>query len=258
MHITKTRKVELSMSNTKSHKKRPVIAGVYLIRNRCNGKIYIGQSKDILKRFRQYEWGATSDRDYSETKHPVTKAIREEGIENFDFTILASGSRFNKLEKRLELEAEYIQLYHSDDPKRGYNESCGSESTFDNFYSRPQKFRERIRRADPVFLYNIETEEAFLYFSGAKGIADEFGTSKDIVSHAVNRGLAFQYKYYVIPARKDKRDEVLKKRLKQLEDSANASDVAKCVASRTTNNAKCIKKAFAYIDEIAPKLGFEA
>lgn len=245
------------MSNTKSHKKRPVIAGVYLIRNRRNGKIYIGQSKDILKRFRQYEWGATSKRDYPETKHPVTKAIREEGIENFDFTILASGPRFNKLEKRLELEAEYIKLYHSDDPKHGYNETCGSESAFDNFYSRPQKFRERIRRADPVFLYNIETTEALLYLSGAKGVADDFGTTKDIVSHVVNLGFAFQYKYYVIPARKDKRDEVLKKRLKQLEDSANAPDVSKRVASRTTNNAKRIKKAFAYIDKIAPKFGFE-
>ena len=245
------------MSNTKSHKKRPVIAGVYLIRNKRNGKIYIGQSKDILKRFRQYEWGATSDRDYSETKHPVTKAIREEGIENFDFTILASGSRFNKMEKRLELEAEYIQLYHSDDPERGYNETCGSESTFDNFYSRPQQFRERIRRADPVFLYNIETKDALLYLSGAKGVADDFGTSKDIVSHVVNRGLAFQYKYYVIPARKDKRDEVLKKRLKQLEDSAKAPDVSKRVVTRTTNNAKRLKKAFAYIDKIAPKYGFD-
>ena len=245
------------MSNTKPRKKRPIIAGVYLIRNKRNGKIYIGQSKDILKRFRQYEWGATSDRNYSETKHPVTKAIREEGIENFDFTILASGSRFNKVEKRLELEAEYIQLYHSDDPKRGYNETCGSESTFDSFYSRPQQFRERIRRADPVFLYDIESGEALLYLSGAKGIADEFGTSKDIVSHTVVQCLAFKYKYYVIPARKDKRDEVLKKRLKQLEDSANTPNVAKCVASRTTNNAKRIKKAFAYIDKIAPKYGFD-
>lgn len=240
---------------SKSHKKRPVIAGVYLIRNRRNGKIYIGQSKDILKRFRQYEWGATSDRDYSETKHPVTKAIREEGIENFDFTILASGSRFNKVEKRLELEAEYIQLYHSDDPKRGYNESVGGE--IGRPWAREQQFRERIRRADPVFLYNIETEETFLYLSGAKGVADDFGTTKDIVSHSVVQCLAFKYKYYVIPARKDKRDEVLKKRLKQLEDSANAPDVAKCVASRTTNNAKRIKKAFAYIDKIAPKYGFD-
>ena len=233
------------------------LSGTDVIRNRRNGKIYIGQSKDILKRFRQYEWGATSDRDYHETKHPITKAIREEGIENFDFTILASGSRFNKVEKQLELEAEYIQLYHSDDPKRGYNETCGTESTFDNFYSRPQEFRERIRRADPVFLYNIETEDALLYLSGAKGVADEFGTSKDIVSHVVNRGLAFQRKYYVIPARKDKRDEVLKKRLKQLEDSAKAPDVSKRVVSRTTNNAKRIKKAFAYIDKIAPKYGFD-
>lgn len=240
---------------SKSNKKRPVIAGVYLIRNRRNGKVYIGQSKDILKRFRQYEWGATSDRDYSETKHPVTKAIREEGIENFDFTILASGSRFNKVEKRLELETEYIQLYHSDDPKRGYNESAGGE--IGRPWAREQKFRERIRRADPVFLYNIKTEEALLYLSGAKGVADEFGSSKDIVSHVVNLGFAFQYKYYVIPARKDKRDEVLAKRIKQLEDSAKAPDVSKRVVSRTTNNAKRIKKAFAYIDKIAPKFGFD-
>ena len=240
------------MSNTKSHKKRPVIAGVYLIRNKRNGKIYVGQSKNILKRFRQYEWGATSDRNYQETMHPVTKAIREEGIENFEFAIV---ERCNDLQKRVHLEAEYIKKYKSDDPTYGYNESAGGE--IGRPWAREQQFRERIRRADPVFLYNIETEETFLYLSGAKGVADEFGTSKDIVSHVVTRGLAFQRKYYVIPARKDKRDEVLAKRLKQLEDSTNAPDIAKCVASRTTNNAKRIKKAFAYIDKIAPKYGFD-
>lgn len=237
---------------SKSHKKRPVIAGVYLIRNKRNHKIYVGQSKDVLKRFRQYEWGSTSDRDYSETKHPVTKAIREEGIENFEFAIV---ERNDDLHERVRLEAEYIKKYKSDDPKYGYNETCGGEPG--HSWSREQQFRERIRRADPVFLYNIETEEALLYLSGAKGVADEFGTSKDIVSHVVNRGLAFQYKYYVIPARKDKRDEVLKKRLKQLEDSAKAPDVSKRVVSRTTNNTKRIKKAFAYIDKIAPKYGFD-
>lgn len=237
---------------SKSNKKRPVIAGVYLIRNKRNHKIYVGQSKDILKRFRQYEWGSTTDRDYTETAHPITKAIREEGIENFEFAIV---ERSNDLQKRVQLEAEYIKKYKSDDPEYGYNESSGGE--IGHHASREQKFRERIRRADPVFLYNIETEETFLYLSGAKGVADEFGTSKDIVSHVVNRGLAFQRKYYVIPARKDKRDEVLAKRLKQLEDSTNAPDVSKHVASRTTNNAKRIKKAFAYIDKIAPKYGFD-
>ena len=224
------------MSSTKSHKKRPVIAGVYLIRNKRNGKIYVGQSKNILKRFRQYEWGAATDCNYIEIGHPIVMAIREEGIENFEFAIV---ERCNDLQERIHLEAE----------------SSGGE--IGHYAAREQNFRERIRRADPVFLYNIETEETFLYLSGAKGVADEFGTSKDIVSHVVTRGLAFQRKYYVIPARKDKRDEVLAKRLKQLEDSTNAPDIAKCVASRTTNNAKRIKKAFAYIDKIAPKYGFD-
>lgn len=240
------------MSNTKSNKKRPVIAGVYLIRNKRNGKIYVGQSKDILKRFRQYEWGSTSDRDYSETTHSITMAIREEGIENFEFAIV---ERSNDLQKRVQLEAEYIKKYKSDDLAYGYNESAGGE--IGRPWAREQQFRERIRRADPVFLYDIETEEAFLYLSGAKGVADEFGTSKDIVSHSVVQCLAFKYKYYVIPARKDKRDEVLNKRLKQLEDSAKAPDVSKRVVTRTTNNAKRIKKAFAYIDKIAPKFGFD-
>ena len=237
---------------SKSYKKRPVIAGVYLIRNKRNHKIYVGQSKDILKRFRQYEWGSTTDRDYTETAHPITKAIREEGIENFEFAIVG---RSDDLQERVRFEADYIKKYKSDDPAYGYNESAGGEVS--RPWAREQKFRERIRRADPVFLYNIETEEALLYLSGAKGVADDFGTTKDIVSHVVNRGLAFQRKYYVIPARKDKRDEVLAKRIKQLEDSANAPDVAKCVASRTTNNAKRLKKAFAYIDKIAPKYGFD-
>lgn len=234
---------------------RQVIPGIYMIRNKQNGKVYIGQSKNILRRFKHYYWGATTELDYSETRHPITKIIRTEGINNFDFTIIVSGPEYKDPVKRAIDEMKYIAIYKSDQPDHGYNESCGGE--IGHSYPRKQSFHERLRRAEPVFLYSIENQSVQLYMFGAKAIADDFGIDKAIPSHAMNRCLAFHWKYYIIPARKATRDKLLKKKLKKLNNSKNAPDAPIRVVSRMDNTIERIVSVYKYIDEIAPEFGFK-
>lgn len=190
---------------------RKVIPGIYIITNTNNGKVYIGQSKDILKRFRQYFWAVTSDCDYDQTRQPIVNIMRDEGIENFTFEILKTGNKYTDQLLRMIDEMKYIAKYKSFDPEYGYNESRGGE--YNSSYSRQQSFIERLHRATPAFLYNIETQNVQLYFFGAKAIADEFNCDKAITSHAMNRCDVFADKYFIIPAEYDERHRLYDKKL---------------------------------------------
>ena len=82
------------------------ISGVYMIRNKLNGKVYIGESVDIRRRWNLYKWASVSDKNYPETTRAITKAIRSDGIENFEFSILQSGENMKDKFNRLAVEAE--------------------------------------------------------------------------------------------------------------------------------------------------------
>lgn len=233
---------------------REVIPGIYMITNNLNGKVYIGQSKNILKRFKYYQWAATTDSNYAETKHTITKAIRKHGIENFTFSILDAGERYKNKETRLHAEIRYIGKYNANNPDFGYNEDRGGDPG--HLAPRKQSFEERVKRAVPVFLYNIETQSSFLYLFGCKGIADEFGCDKAIVSHPFNRTNKFADKYFIIPAEYDKRYEYLAKREKKMNKTMNIPDCGKNAISRAKRRYAEYKTAVEYIDEIASEFGF--
>lgn len=97
--------------------------GIYKITNLLNGKIYIGQSVEVEKRWREHQLRAfrgngSSNKEYYKKLY---KAIREDGIQNFNFEILEQSDRENLNEK----ECYYIQLYHSNID--GYNQTFGAE-----------------------------------------------------------------------------------------------------------------------------------
>ena len=57
------------------------ICGIYKITNKINGKCYIGQSIDIIKRWKtEYKW-------YQINKH-LLAAFNKYGLENFNFEII--------------------------------------------------------------------------------------------------------------------------------------------------------------------------
>lgn len=82
---------------------------VYLIRNKINGKIYIG--KEVTTKSRYYGSGVL-----------IKAAIKKYGKSNFTKEILIECST---LEELTEKEKYYIELYRSRDPKVGYNIALG-------------------------------------------------------------------------------------------------------------------------------------
>lgn len=102
------------------------VSGIYRITNLLNGKVYIGQSRNIWSRYKNHfcERYPKNDRSY------IHYAILHYGKENFSFEILKETYDLNYWEKFL------IQIHHSSDPEYGYNLTSGGTygvRRFDDF-----------------------------------------------------------------------------------------------------------------------------
>ena len=97
--------------------------GIYCIKNKINGKEYIGQSINIKKRIHEHKKKALDypeDISYNSILH---QAIRKYGWESFEIIILEKCS-YNLLDER---EKFYIQSRNTLS-KNGYNISAGGQS----------------------------------------------------------------------------------------------------------------------------------
>lgn len=93
------------------------ICGIYKIENLITHHIYIGQSVDIITRWRRHRDDAKNEnKDY-----PLYRAIRKYGIENFSFEIIEECQR----EELNDKEKYWIQYF--DSYKNGYNQTIGGQ-----------------------------------------------------------------------------------------------------------------------------------
>lgn len=90
--------------------------GIYKIQNKINGKIYIGQSNDIKRRFSEHKYRTPRFR------LAIDWAIVKYGIDNFDFSVIEEC----KEEELDEKESYWIKKFNS--KEEGYNFSDGGEN----------------------------------------------------------------------------------------------------------------------------------
>lgn len=107
------------------------MVGIYKIQNKINGKVYIGQTKEVERRFRQH---LRSLRSNSHFNPHLQRAWNSYGEENFsfdlvdDFTEQLSDADPNTMEKVLDkAEKLWISYYKATDEKHGYNLSTGGD-----------------------------------------------------------------------------------------------------------------------------------
>lgn len=95
------------------------MVGIYMIVNKLNNKKYIGQSRNIFKRWYEHYNEAIKDRDNDNSV--LHAAIRVDGIENFEFHIIEL-CEVAELDER---EKFYISLYETSIKNGGYNIADG-------------------------------------------------------------------------------------------------------------------------------------
>lgn len=89
------------------------VRGIYKVTNKINGKVYIGQSVDIGRRWRQH---MTAEDDIY-----FHKAIQKYGVENFEWEVIEKCKK-SELDER---ESYWIEYY--DSFNNGYNCTKGGD-----------------------------------------------------------------------------------------------------------------------------------
>jgi group I intron endonuclease len=165
---------------------------VYKITNNINNKVYIGQSNNVERRFREHI-GTSS---FTSLIH---RAILKYGVENFSLEVLYIGEDYNNQEKYFiakynSIEEGYNILPGGQDPPR----LCGEESNFCLYDSN-------------VILEIISLlQNTSLEYSE---IATEIGCSKSMI-YRINKGLLRKLKNTSYPIRKTKLDLAEIKKIK--------------------------------------------
>lgn len=90
--------------------------GIYKFTNKINGKVYIGQSVNIERRY--YDHLKRDD-----SKNYFHRAIKKYGKDNFLFEILEEYSEENLNDR----EKYYIAKYNNNNRKLGYNSTSGGD-----------------------------------------------------------------------------------------------------------------------------------
>ena len=167
------------------------ICGIYKITNKINGKCYIGQSKDIIKRWKtEYKW-------YHINKH-LQAAFNKYGFENFDFEII------EECEPGLlnEREQFWISIYNSFDRNFGYNKTLGGAGTPGRTFVMTEETKNKIRLANTGHKFTSEQLEEFRniirdnqivvycyetnkYYTSIANAARELNICKEAIRHVI-------------------------------------------------------------------------
>ena len=193
--------------------------GIYKITNLTNGKVYIGQTRDLHRRAIDYM--RIQDPLYPIKGRQIELAIRNYGIENFTFEVL----KFCDFYELSKWEEYYAMKYKSLDPVYGYN----TNPTF--VTSRPldidPKVREkmskshtglkeepRTKRKKSNFILAVTEGIIFVCDSG-KLFGSFAGGSKDLVKNCLRQPCRFlEYRLYYEDYAK--RNEILDKQIQKI------------------------------------------
>ena len=183
--------------------------GVYKIENLINGKIYIGQSIHIERRWKEH--------CIPSSKSLIGKAIKKYGKENFSFQVLNECAQ----ENLDELEEYYISKYNSITPN-GYNiETAAKGKTSFSFYD--------IKIFSDI-VNDIVNSELTL-----TAIAEKYDLSRRTVQR-INHGEVHYQKDFVYPLRDTKNKNAARK-------DTFCVDCGKKITYQAKRCASCAQKA---------------
>lgn len=128
---------------------------VYLIRNKINHKVYVGQTvKPVQQRFSEHRYNHKS-----KSNKPLHRAIIKYGLDSFEFMILVTGIKSQKVLDAVEIQQ--IKLHNSLIPK-GYNIKEGGANAPKPFSLSDDKLNEFLR---------IERNKSLGYLAGYFGVS---------------------------------------------------------------------------------------
>jgi group I intron endonuclease len=112
------------------HNKEKNMIGIYLITNNVNGKVYVGQSINIERRYSEHLRSGQPEKYSLKNKRdintPIHLAMQKYGISNFSLSILEECLK----EELDDKERFWIHYYDSTNKEKGYNIGLGGQESF--------------------------------------------------------------------------------------------------------------------------------
>lgn len=118
----------------------PTTSGIYMVVNMVNHKKYIGQSKNIKKRFQSHHLVDYKNENNCNYNTKFYQAIRKYGIDNFEVIVL----QLCKEEELDELEIKFIKEF--DTFRNGYNSTEGGQLWSPNIHSKETELKRQQTR----------------------------------------------------------------------------------------------------------------
>lgn len=105
-----------------------MVAAIYKITNTVNGKVYIGKTVDLNRRWTQHRDGLRTGNHVGRTSRDMCADAAVHGHLVFEFEVLQQFDipDFAEMDQA---EIRYLLEYQSIDPSRGYNRSSFSQSS---------------------------------------------------------------------------------------------------------------------------------
>lgn len=145
--------------------------GIYMFKNKINNKVYIGQSINIEKRFREHLNDHTNEK-YKGFNTKFYRALRKYGISNFEFSIIEETINLN------ERERYWIEFYNSF--HNGYNSNCGGENVTENNENHPLS---KLTNEDVLSIKEALKETSISQYE----LASKYGVTQSEISN-INTG----------------------------------------------------------------------
>lgn len=223
---------------------------IYMFKNMINGKVYIGSTKDVGKRFKQ--WINTVDRIEKDAPLDHTNQlaydIAKYGWDSFDYKILDASPEMHDPFTRSIREVEYIMKYRAVNPKYGYNATIGGESG-------SNKHRKEVvnRKTKSLFLYDTKEDYVSLFLKGTKTLHEYLQVRKDLIPDAARRGYLVKGRYFIFHANSEQR-RMLAEYVKE-----NKSNIKVNGGNLNVSNShyEMYKKALKRVNEYAEELGLD-
>lgn len=130
-------------------------SGIYKIENLINGKIYVGKTLHLNKRFKEHLWELKKGKHFNEY---LQNSWNKYGEENFKFSILEEVSNKDIL---YEKELEWILRLKANDSKYGYN-SCLPNKDNGGVGEHSEKSKELMRKKRFISIFGEYNEEEYL------------------------------------------------------------------------------------------------
>lgn len=157
--------------------------GIYKITNKVNGKIYIGQSRNITNRWEVHKTKARLSPGSQGAATYLANAMRKHGIDNFYYEVIEKC----KIKELDEKERYWIEHFNSCNHEIGYNQTSGGT------HKPPQS---RLNQEQVNEIYELLTRRDITL----KQIGALYGVSEDSISF-INCGHRWVQEGRVYPVR---------------------------------------------------------